>query len=251
MVALAQPGTLDSTFAENGKFMLSEHFNYETTQDIALTEEGKILVMVNSLYLVRLLEDGSWDTTFGNQGVLKVLDQVGGTSIAIDDSNRILILAFNGFYGIHSMNLYRFLQDGTPDNSFGENGVTYLGVRNADNSLIIQSDGKIVVAGSDGNQSFVQRIKDNGSSDHSFGGSGIVLLNDLPNSFALSLTQQLDGKLIITGTSDSDLFVIRLIEDGNTDSSFGSNGTTLIDEGGDEAGQDIAVMPDGKIAITA
>ncbi len=57
----AQPGTLDSSFANDGVFTFHPDFSADRVEGMALTSEGKIIVLTISgyeSYLTRLLEDG-------------------------------------------------------------------------------------------------------------------------------------------------------------------------------------------------
>ncbi|HYV94265.1 MAG TPA: T9SS type A sorting domain-containing protein [Chitinophagales bacterium] len=254
--AVAQSGSRDLTFGVDGRVMFHQKFNYEVATDIAITKDGKILLLMYSNdysepdYLVRFLADGTLDTTFGDQGKVSILedwDAVSGKSLSVDDSDRILVLAEDNMYGEHGVKMFRFLPDGSSDASF--NIMVNIG-RDADNSFLIQSDGKIVTAATDGyywgGTTRITRWNENGLPDSTF---TTAELNS-GFSFPLSITEQNDNKLLITGTSDSNLFVMRLLPDGLPDDSFGVNGTVLINDGGDEAGKDVTVAPNGKIYVT-
>jgi uncharacterized delta-60 repeat protein len=81
------------------------------------------------------------------------------------------------------MVVVRYLQDGTPDNSFGilGNGRVFIDFnvnqREEARDVAIQDDGKIVVVGSadvGGNENFaVARLNPNGTLDTSFSGDGL------------------------------------------------------------------------------
>lgn len=253
---IAQSGSRDLTFGVNGRFIQHQKFNYELAQDVAITSDGKILVLANSdpnyyggFYLLRFLSEGTLDSSFGDQGkVLIMTDYENYYSLAVDDSDRILVLAENNFYLFHVVELYRFFPDGSIDTSF--NVIEISG--DADNSFLIQHDGKIITAVSDEGNYFystitsINRWNENGLIDSTF----VETELNTEFNFPLSIAEQNDNKLLIAGTSDSNLFVMRLMPDGLPDNSFGVNGTTLIDEGGNEVGQDVAVTTDGKIYIT-
>ncbi len=75
-IASAQPGILDPTFGIDGKISLHPDFTTDRAKDIALTNDGKILLLSYSAggnYLLRLKAGGILDSSFGNQGKLQIL----------------------------------------------------------------------------------------------------------------------------------------------------------------------------------
>ena len=107
-------------------------------------------------------------------------------------------------------------------------------------SVVIQPDGKIVVAGGAfplftflGNFEVV-RYNPNGSLDTSFGNGGIVTTTFPEGSYAFDVALQADGKIIAAGTvfvdfnpgeySDTDFALARYNPDGTPDATFGSGG---------------------------
>ena len=131
-------------------------------------------------------------------------------------------------------------------------------------SLIIQSDGKIVLAGSSHdwtNSDFaLVRYNGDGSLDASFGDGGKVVTSlgfgwDEPYGVAI----QSDGKIVVTGSSERDMdygpnrgefALVRYNPDGSLDASFGDGGMVTTAQGDwMSAGLDIAIQPDGKIVV--
>ena len=103
----------------------------------------------------------------------------------------------------------RYNTDGTLDNRFGSGGrvrTDFPGLAAVPSSVVIQSDGKIVVAGG----AFplftflgdfkVVRYNPNGSLDTSFGNGGIVTTTFPEGSYAFDVALQPDGKIIAAGT---------------------------------------------------
>ena len=122
--------------------------------------------------------------------------------------------------------------------------------------LVVQPDGKVVVAGLvllNGTAQFgLIRYMPNGSLDQSFGTGGKV--NTLIGSecWAYSVTLQPDGKILVGGYASlttSDFALARYTISGQLDLSFGTGGivTTAIGTGNDRI-KDLAVTPNGKIA---
>lgn len=110
----------------------------------------------------------------------------------------------------------RYLTNGDPDGSFGTGGFknVSMGTEDTATELTVASDGKVVVAGSVSepvNAFFgVLRLRPNGTRDSSFGGDGEVLTEfptgtDAPEIEVSSVHHQADGKILVTGTSATDV----------------------------------------------
>ena len=132
------------------------------------------------------------------------------------------------------------------DTSFGTGGIvtTPIEINAEANSVVMQSDGKIVVAGYSNNGTnndfAVARYNEDGSLDESFGTSGVVKTNiceGCTNSIATSVViQNVDGeqKIIVVGKTTLtgygvDFVIVRYNTDGSLDTTFSATGTPGID----------------------
>lgn len=122
---------------------------------------------------------------------------------------------------------------GSIDKTFGQNGVTVTSLAGTEgivNSVLLQSDGKILVfAGG----STVLRYTTSGALDANFGSAGI---RSLSTSVGGSLALQPDSQIVIGGvvtpsTGGVELGVERLNPNGSDDSSFGNNGLAVVSLG--------------------
>ena len=93
-----------------------------------------------------------------------------------------------------------------------------------------------------------------GSLDPTFGSNGVVTTkyNGLPSS-ANEVALQADGKIVVLGTvklsdSQSSKIITRYNSNGTVDTSFGTNGSTLIDVNS-FSGSKIALLPDGRVIV--
>ena len=110
---------------------------------------------------------------------------------------------------------------GSLDSSFDSDGkvITVFGASNESaNSIAIQGDGKIVVAGASNNgannEFAVARYNTNGSLDSSFDSDGKVTTAIGSGDFAFSVAIQSDGKIVVVGSStnrsyDDDFAILR------------------------------------------
>ena len=217
--------------------------------------------------------DGDLDPTFGTGGML-MTDINRSTDIAnavaIQADGRLVVVGTtyrqNDFSG-EDFVVTRHNTDGTLDNTFGVGGkvrTDFPGLAAVPSSVVIQSDGKIVVAGGAfplftflGNFEVV-RYNPNGSLDTSFGDGGIVTTIFPQGSYAFDVALQSDGKIIAAGTvfvdfdpgemSDTDFALARYNPDGTPDATFGSGGQISTDFlGHEDDAFSVLIQPDGKI----
>lgn len=143
---------------------------------------------------------------------------------------------------------------GDLDPSFGGGRVIVpFGSKSYAGGVAVQPDGKVVVAGSSGaTPGFaVARLLPNGSPDTSFGGTGVATAP--LGEFASSTDEavQSDGKIVAVGGANQDFAIVRYLENGKLDPSFGEGGVVIMPVGtlGDYATA-VAIGPGGLIAVT-
>lgn len=153
---------------------------------------------------------------------------------------------------------------GDLDTSFGTNGVAtkHLGT-DASRSVLVQTDGKIIVVGGTNNGSTndiaLLRFNSDGTLDTSFGTSGVTTTSIEPsaNSWGISAALQSDGKIVVVGhyykSADSTLrmYVARYTANGVLDSTFNADGvaTPTIASSTDDRAVGVAIQSDGKIVV--
>jgi len=155
-------------------------------------------------------------------------------------------------------------QLGALDSAFDSDGIviTALGnVSDAATSIVIQPDGKIVVAGRSRNGTHndfgLVRYNENGSLDTNFGDEGFAITSIGPDDdtpFSLALMS--DGRIVAAGFMErqtgslSEFAVARYDANGSLDSSFGGDGmvTTAIGTVEDRAWS-MALQQDGRIVL--
>ena len=158
------------------------------------------------------------------------------SAVSIQPDGKIVVAGSSNNGLNFNFAIVKYNANGTLDLTFGKGGMVTTMIQNRDDkasSLAIQSDGKIVAAGSSNNGSNFDfaliRYNKNGTLDPAFGGNGIVL-TDIRNGddHANALIIQPDGKIIAAGNtnngSDNDFAVIRYNESGTLDPDFGADG---------------------------
>lgn len=182
----SQPGYLDYSFGNNGKFTYDFFGDSDEARAVVVQPDGKILVAgtanINYVYkfgILRLLPDGSLDDSFGTNG--KVETQIGafelsyGLCMALQPDGRIILagVTFDGSNFISAV--VRYMSDGQLDMSFGTNGLfTYsaVGATTAE-SIVLSNSGSIFLAGASGFLSTgahlsVLKLNSNGTLDETF-----------------------------------------------------------------------------------
>lgn len=260
-------GSLDSTFGTSGRRVLGLGVGSHELKSLALSPEGKILLAGTSfqngsygLAVVRLLNDGREDTTWGGTGrvwtVLTGSNLIAGNALFLADRG-ILVVGSVDRGGQKDVALIRYLSDGSLDGTFGNLGVITTPVLAGDSegTSLAVVENKILVGGRAGRDFLLLRYDWNGQLDPSFGGNGMTLL-DLDqdsNDRAESLRVQNDGKVLLAGTSTglkSDFAAARFSATGSLDAGFGSAGKVLISFGSEaDTLSAMVIQSDKKILI--
>jgi uncharacterized delta-60 repeat protein len=265
-------GTLDSTFGDGGKVISDFDGRYENAGGLALQNDGKIIVVGHTgggdsdidFALARYNAHGTLDSTFGEDG--QVITDFGGLddlirSVALQSDGKIVVAGRSDNGSSDDFALARYNADGTLDTSFdGDGKLTsdFGGLKDRAQSVVVQSDGKIVVAGhsesgSDSKFALV-RYNTDGTLDVTFGQDGKANLEfGGPWDVATDVALQNDGKIIVAGYTyfnTPGFAVARYNPDGTLDSSFDGDGkvTTRIGMTNDFA-HGVVVQSNGKILV--
>lgn len=159
-------GTLDSEFGNGGKVTTAIGSSQDEGTSAVVQGDGKIIVAGHSLNggdrdfaLVRYNADGSLDTGFGSGG--KVTTAISnswdfGNSLALQSNSKIVLAGVGVAGETYDFAMARYNADGTLDSGFGNGGkVTSAIGSSADEGygLVVQGDGKLIVAGASYNGS--------------------------------------------------------------------------------------------------
>ena len=278
--ANAAPGVPNLSFGMNG-YVTSESGN--TFSSLVKQADGKILVAggnVNStsFSIWRYDKNGVLDKEFGTNGLSSIAVPNSkynvAAGIALQNNGKILVTgtATND----STMNAFAVLRlntDGSLDKTFGNIGYVLTEISAyQDNpaAIAIQSDGKIVVAGTSspgagqtGADFAIVRYLENGTLDQSFATSGILTVNlyggdngENKDDTAYALALQSDGSIIVAGKSYrnhgsnfyDDAALIKVTSNGTLDPSFGQNGMVKTNlNGSPSLIHSLAIQSDGKI----
>lgn len=265
--AINEAGHLDKQFAAAGKTQV--YFagsSSSMANGVAIDRDGRLLVAAkvgthggSRFGLARLLEDGSADLSFGNQGSLIGQFALGfeamGSKVHVLPCGSILLA------GLHYENAHRTLPalalfdpHGHPVRDFGDNGRLVVrlpgdlsqglrddwlppGVPGAEAcDICVQDDGRILLLANHhfelaDHVGLLIRLTPNGALDNDFNGRGFVLVRHLlMNTWLGTLMVQRDGRILTGGSINfpEEGLLARYHADGRLDESFAVDGFMMF-----------------------
>jgi uncharacterized delta-60 repeat protein len=265
-------GSLDASFGVGGRVLTTlggDAYALALQADGKLIAAGRISGPIGGPWtLSRYHQNGSLDESFGDGGTVVLQHSwsffpVTGTTayaVAVQADGKIVLMGRGPPEGI---GLVRFNPDGSLDAGFGSGGVAVAVVGppssagpSIGRALLIQPDGKIVVAGGfvagDCLGFCLVRFNRNGTLD-----AGFVFTDSHTAGEAHALALQADGKLVASGarlhepdgTVVADIALARYNPDGRLDAGFGNGGKVTTDLGLVDVAFAVATQADGKVVI--
>jgi uncharacterized delta-60 repeat protein len=247
-IGLAQPAFaaadgLDPTFGTGGKVLTDLGKNANGVQiqavvyDAALQSNGDIVVGGN-FGLVRYLSNGQLDTSFGTNGLAATAG--GASGLAIETNGDYLAVGTSG----DDFAAARFTASGTPDPTFGNDGVVTTPFPNATDgaaadAVLVEPNGNILVGGEASvpgttrnepviTEGALALYNPNGTLDTSFGSGGLV-----------QSTSSVGNITNLGIDASGDIFVlpahVEFSPTGQLDSSVTAETITASSAGGDNA----------------
>jgi uncharacterized delta-60 repeat protein len=266
LVRYTTKGRLDDRFGRGGRAPTSLVSGQANA--VAIQPDGRIVAAGGSwavharFPLVRYTRDGRLDPGFGQRGVVLADFGFGKSAaavvraLAIQRDGKIVTVGATGpVKGPTYFALARYTAGGKLDRGFGRGGEVLTRIGNDRvSSLAIQTDGKIVVAGS----ARILRYTARGKLDPSFGTGGKVVVTEIGIG---GMAIEANGSIVAAGggqgpSKSYDFGLVRYIANGKLDTSFGDGGTVLTNfgadptantEGSSEGASAVAIQPDGKI----
>lgn len=206
-------GLADTSFGNSGK-VLYQNAQYVLTRGLKaiIKNDGKVLILGSAtkkgadviIYslLIQFNANGTLDTSFGSDGHVEKSDAMNDMGITPD--GKIVTVGYNAttyrpaqcWITQSAVTLRRFLATGTPDSSFGTDGI--LTYADPDShmfgyNIAIQPDGKLIVEVSAttasslcGEHSTIQaiaRLNPDGTLDSTFKNGGVIILGSLIPGF--------------------------------------------------------------------
>jgi uncharacterized delta-60 repeat protein len=246
-------GSLDATFGTGGivRTEIGAGVLADVAQAVLVQADGGIVVAgfttstttSQDFALARYTASGTLDTTFGGGDGIVITTVTPSSdqarSILQQPDGRIVVVghALTG----SDFALARYNVDGTPDTTFGTNGVVVHSVSTGTDSaagVVLQADGKLLVGGSAGGDFAIVRYNVNGTVDATFGTNGVITTNLGPGiDVAIGIAAQADGKIVVGGHATSavngsqDFALVRYNADGSLDATFRAEERIVATEG--------------------
>ena len=278
--ARAAAGHLDPTFGGDGKVTTDMSGGFDGANAVAIQGNGKIVAAGGiggaggRFGIARYDTDGTLDTTFGGDGIVRANFTTGedsATGVAIQADGKIVVVGHTSRmtaagWIVGRFAVARYDSDGTLDTTFGGDGTVTTKFTEKKNppafdgaaGIAIQSDGKIVVAGVSNlycscSKFAVARYDTDGTLDATFDGDGKARTHFRYGSEGRAVALTASGAIVVVGGSipDVDKFeVARFTPGGSLDTSFSGNGKTTVDTGkGEEMATSVAIQSNGRIVV--
>jgi len=216
--AMAQPGTQDLSFGDNGVADILLSDNHQV-YDFAVASDGSIYVVGSyndgnqQSFITKFFSDGTFDAAFGISYHLDFNVSEYYTSISLTTDNKIVVAGDGDDIGYSEMMVRRYNINGSIDNTFGTGG-------------LVKSDPLFSLFG-----------LSNGSSLHK------VLVD--PNDQSIFLVG-----MVRSGSFTDNVMIAKLSSAGTLDNSFGTGGAftgTIYGADAYEEFKDAVIGSDGNI----
>ncbi|WP_157580753.1 Ig-like domain-containing protein [Segetibacter koreensis] len=265
-------GAPDTTFSDDGKVTTGFASQNGEVNSLAIQSDGKIIAAGTTysyshyhFTLVRYKGNSSLDTTFSHDG--KQITDFGADynvahSLIVQSDGKIIAAGTTGA-GASDFAVARYNTNGTLDKTFSQDGkqITDFGAdADTETSAAIQSDGKILVAGTadlgtGGGKFALARYNKAGTLDKTFSDDG-KLIGYFPagNTTYTAVATQSDGKIVVAGytytASGADFVLARYNTDGTLDTTFSLDGKQTTDFGSTaDLASSLAIQKDGRIVL--
>jgi uncharacterized delta-60 repeat protein len=283
-------GELDRSFGKSGYVIhnVAVGSQGETARSVLVQADGKVVVAGpveamgrdardRDIAVLRLHADGRLDSSFGKDGVV-ILDfsqgEANGSSfiadsfggMAQDAENRLLVHGAKKREGALDTDfaLARLNPNGSLDTGFAESGIFSLdldGNNASPKPPLVLPNGSILGAGYQNAKGFVlpviYKLDAQGQLDRSYGQSGVFsqsVLNAVTEVYAIAL----QGSSIVTvgygrdtPQESLDFLSLRILENGNLDTSYGTGGgyTRVDADGYNDNARQMTILPDGRLLL--
>jgi len=293
-------GQLDRSFGEAGIVVYSSPFSEGDSlfnspiqfNAVAQQVDGKLVAVGTigigsnhtAIVIVRFDSSGIVDSSFGNSGIAKIdwepwTNFPAGRALKIQEDGKIIVVG-TGSYDEQdqrtNFTVIRLNADGSLDPTFGTDGEvsTEISIWDYANAITLQTDEKILVAGSAHNAAsgesrsdfVIVRYNSDGSLDQSFGVNGMAITdvsglvgvgsgrNDAANAIALSDR----GEIVVVGHSDlasniGAFAIVKYDSNGTLDSEFGSGGIVTHNFDSQDfpraSANSVLIQPNGAIIV--
>jgi uncharacterized delta-60 repeat protein len=266
-------GDFDTTFGGGNGAALVHFTPDDRGTTVATLADGSVLVggsigdgtnTNDDWGIAKLKPDGTPDASFGTNGLVTIDFGAGDSdlnAIAVAPDGKIVAVGKTAANGNADWAVARLTAGGALDPTFDIDGkvvTDFFGFADAAYSVDVQSNGRIVVTGTDTgvNQDVaVVRYTTTGALDGTFDGDGKQFVNYFGGAdYAGAVKVQADNKIVVVGGSQQPgsyrRFVLtRFNANGSFDTTFGTGGEATADFGADAWAKDVELTTDGKYVV--
>ncbi len=264
LVGLLEDGSPDVTFGTDGQATVGCDVGQCSPLPPVRQSGGRIVIAVTDIVEEQPFEgtiavlgfdrEGRLDPSFGSGGIARLGAGSAG-AVALDASGRVVIVGSAS----DSNFVVRLSPDGAVDTSFGTNGIItfpHVTATESWNEAVVITGDRIVVAGGRGDGDLSDRITltrfdDQGRLDTSYGAAGTVEITLSAMSYpAAMVTDQFD-RTTVAGVSEGQFVITRVDQTGQLDTTFGSQGITLISFAGPgpSGASSMVADADGRLVV--
>jgi uncharacterized delta-60 repeat protein len=221
--------TLDTTFGNAGSVTIPLGQSVESSSQIGIEPSGRIVVLTQLAYnsntngdetfppgenpagyipppgeILGLSPGGALDPTFGTAGRIVLPTNATGVDLVVSPTGMIYVATTVGT----TSTVDRFNPDGTPDTSYGSDGMVTLtngGAGFSAEQIALQPDGKLLVVGVGPqwtSEYLVARLNPDGSLDATFNGDG-MFQHSFPSQWNVAsnlvVAVATDGTILLSG----------------------------------------------------
>ena len=271
MARYTDSGVLDPGFSEDGWAVANLFGSSDLGMAAFMQVDNKLVVAgwVKSIddtdfAVARYYYNGSRDLSFSQDGRLVTDingydDNAYATIVQPDGKIVVAGMANNGWDDDFA--LVRYYPDGNLDGTFDGDGRVISDYGAGDDrihALLLQPDGKLLVAGevgtANGQDFALARYNVDGSLDTTFGSSGWAVTDFFADDdHGRALVRQPDGKLLVAGYvntgTEYDIALARYSASGSMDTSFDGDGRVVTDISGDDAAHAILLQGNGQMVV--
>lgn len=248
-------GELDLSFGAEGATFVSFDEPNTFVRGMTLQADGKIVLVgqVNGDWgIARLTADGALDDTFGDGGmVIQVFDtgQDMASDVVVTDDDKIIVTGRTslGFTAV------RYDEDGSIDDTYGEEGVAAIGSDGAVSwQLLPSSTGGVILGGDSGTGDLLLvALTDGGVPDEDWGAGGALSVDPGDTDQLYDMRYDAEGRILLAGRQgdvSSVPFVCRVNGDGTLEEGgFGCAAPPTPDSS--RTGVGVVPLAGGKIML--
>jgi uncharacterized delta-60 repeat protein len=273
-LVIGRVGTLDTSFGEGG-VSTDPALASGGPFGVVAQDAGKTVVAIRSagVKLVRVLDDGTIDESFGTGGVTTIAASTFGVTgslyggITAQSDGKIVIAGrATTTYPDNDIVLGRITPDGQLDTTFAGGGAVHydFGLNTygySSNLQIVDDQDRIIVGGSvlygdNSTDAYLARFTRDGQPDTSFGSGGIAVFA-IGNGQYPEAMAAVGGRILIGGLTQTEYpngapFLIQCNDAGQPWTSWGTGGYNNLPQSGQVSGQVYAMKAnaDGSVLVS-